>query len=296
MGINTSAIIIRLAVFLGVLTFVAFILGEYIAKVFKDDKTFLSFILKPIEKFLYKLFGVNESQKMDWKTYSFSFIIFNVIGIVFLFVLQELQQFLPLNPQHFGAVRWDTALNTAVSFVTNTNWQAYGGERTMSYLTQMLGMTLQNFLSAACGISVAFAFIRAFINKKSDTNEILNSLGNFWVDLTRSIIYILLPLSILFSLIFVSQGMIQNFNPYVKAQALQGQEQVIAQGPVASQVAIKLVETNGGGFFNTNSSHPYENPTPITDYLEILGLLIIAASLPFTFGSLVNNRKQTLII
>lgn len=292
MEISIGATIIRLAVFLGILTFVAFILGEYIAKVFKGDKTFLSFILSPIEKFLYKLFGVNESQKMDWKTYSFSFIIFNVIGIVFLFALQEVQQFLPLNPQGFGAVRWDTALNTAVSFVTNTNWQAYGGESTMSYLTQMLGMTLQNFLSAACGIAVAFAFIRAFINKKSENPEILQSLGNFWVDLTRSIVYILLPLSILFSLIFVSQGMIQNFNPYVKAQTLQGPEQVIAQGPVASQVAIKLIGTNGGGFFNANSAHPYENPTPVTDYLEILGLLIIAASLPFTFGALVNNRKQ----
>ncbi len=292
MEINTGAIIIRLAVFLGILVFVAFILGEYIAKVFKGDKTLLSFILKPIENFLYKLFGVNESQKMNWKTYSFSFIIFNVIGIVFLFILQQIQQFLPLNPQGFEIVRWDTALNTAVSFVTNTNWQTYGGESTISYLTQMLGMALQNFLSAACGIAVAFAFIRAFINKKSENPEIIHSLGNFWVDLTRSIVYVLLPLSILFSLIFVSQGMIQNFNPYVKAQTLQGQEQVIAQGPVASQVAIKHLGTNGGGFFNTNSSHPYENPTPVTDYMEILSLLIIAASLPFTFGALVNNRKQ----
>lgn len=282
-----GTILVQIALFLAILTGIALILGEYIAKVFKGEKTLLSFILKPFEDILYKILGIDETQKMDWKAYSFSFIIFSLIGITALFVLQEVQQLLPLNPQGFGPVRWDTALNTAVSFVTNTNWQAYGGESTMSYLTQMLGMTLQNFLSAASGIAVLFAFTRAFIAKNSD-----DSLGNFWVDLTRSIVYILLPLSILYSLIFVSQGMVQNFNQYTKAQTLQGQEQIIAQGPVASQVAIKMLGTNGGGFFNANSSHPYENPTPLTDYIEILGLLIIAAALPFTFGALLNNRKQ----
>lgn len=282
-----GTILVQIALFLAILTGIALILGEYIAKVFKGERTLLSFILKPFEDILYKILGIDETQKMDWKVYSFSFIIFSLIGIVALFVLQEVQYLLPLNPQDFGPVRWDTALNTAVSFVTNTNWQAYGGESTMSYLTQMLGMTLQNFLSAASGIAVLFAFTRAFIAKNSD-----DSLGNFWVDLTRSIVYILLPLSILYSLIFVSQGMVQNFNPYTKAQTLQGQEQIIAQGPVASQVAIKMLGTNGGGFFNANSSHPYENPTPLTDYMEILGLLIIAAALPFTFGALLNNRKQ----
>lgn len=281
-----GTVLVQLALFLTILTFVALLLGEYIAKVFKGEKTLLSFILKPIEKFLYKLFGINETTEMDWKTYSFSLIIFNVLGLVALFALQELQHVLPFNPQYLPPVRWDTAINTAISFVTNTNWQAYSGETTMSYLTQMMGLTVQNFLSAAVGIAFAVAFIRAFTRKT--TSEI----GNFWVDLTRTIIYILLPLSILYSIIFVSQGVIQNLNPYVHAHTIQGAEQVIAQGPVASQVAIKVLGTNGGGFFNSNSSHPYENPTALTDYMQILGLLIISAAFPFTFGILLNKRKQ----
>lgn len=281
-----GTILVQLALFLTILTFVALLLGEYMAKVFKGEKTLLSFILKPIEKFLYKLFGVDETTEMDWKAYSFSLIIFNVLGIIALFSLQEFQHLLPFNPQGFGAVRWDTAINTAVSFVTNTNWQAYVGECTLSYLTQMLGLTVQNFVSAACGIAVAVALLRAFTNKE------IKTIGNFWVDLTRAIVYILLPLSILYSLIFVSQGVIQNLNPYVKAHTIQGTEQVIAQGPVATQEAIKVLGTNGGGFFNANSAHPYENPIPLTDYMQILGLLIISAALPFTFGILLNNRKQ----
>lgn len=286
-----GTVLVQLALFLTILTFVALILGEYMAKVFKGEKTLLSFILKPIEKLLYKLFGVDETTEMDWKTYSFSLIILSVLGIIGLFALQELQNLLPLNPQNLDAVRWDTAINTAVSFVTNTNWQAYAGEGTMSYLTQMLGMTVQNFLSAAVGIAVAIAFLRAFTKSKSSGEE-TQTIGNFWVDLTRAIVYILLPLSILYSVVFVSQGTIQNLNHYTKVQTLQGQEQVIAQGPVASQEAIKILGTNGGGFFNANSSHPYENPTPLTDYMQILGLLIISAALPFTFGILLNNRKQ----
>lgn len=281
-----GTVLVQLALFLTILTFVALILGEYMAKVFKGEKTLLSFILKPIEKLLYKLFGVDETTEMDWKAYSFSLIIFNVLGVITLFALQELQHLLPFNPQGLGAVRWDTAINTAVSFVTNTNWQAYAGEGTLSYLTQMLGLTVQNFVSAAVGIAVVVALLRAFTNKE------IKTIGNFWVDLTRAIVYILLPLSILYSLVFVSQGVIQNFNPYVKAHTIQGAEQVIAQGPVASQEAIKILGTNGGGFFNANSAHPYENPTPLTDYMQILGLLIISAALPFTFGILLNNRKQ----
>jgi len=281
-----GTILLQLALFLAILTIIALGLGEYMAKVFKGEKTLLSFILRPIEKLLYKLFSIDENQEMDWKTYAFSLIILSILGIIGLFALQELQHLLPLNPQGLGAVRWDTAINTAVSFVTNTNWQAYAGEGTMSYLTQMLGLTVQNFLSAAVGIAVAIAFLRAFTKKEAQT------IGNFWVDLTRSIVYILLPLSILYSVVFVSQGTIQNLNHYTKVQTLQGQEQVIAQGPVASQEAIKILGTNGGGFFNANSSHPYENPNPVTDYMQILGLLIIAAALPFTFGVLINNRKQ----
>lgn len=281
-----GTILLQLALFLAILTIIALALGEYMAKVFKGEKTLLSFILRPIERLLHKLFGVDETSEMDWKAYSFSLIIFNVLGIVALFALQELQHLLPFNPQGLGAVRWDTAINTAVSFVTNTNWQAYAGEGTLSYLTQMLGLTVQNFVSAAVGIAVVVALLRAFTNKK------IKTIGNFWVDLTRAIVYILLPLSILYSLVFVSQGVIQNLNPYVKAHTIQGAEQVIAQGPVATQEAIKILGTNGGGFFNANSAHPYENPTPLTDYMQILGLLIISAALPFTFGILLNNRKQ----
>lgn len=281
-----GTVIVQLALFLTILTFIALLLGEYMAKVFKGEKTLLSFVLKPIEKLLYKLFGIDETIEMDWKTYSFSLIVFNLLGIIVVFVLQEMQHIFPFNPQHLPPVRWDTALNTAVSFVTNTNWQAYNPEGTMSYLTQMLGLAVQNFLSAAVGLAVAVAVVRAFMKKEAQT------IGNFWVDLTRAIVHILLPLSILYSLVFVSQGLIQNFNPYVKAHTLQGTEQVIAQGPVASQEAIKLLGTNGGGFFNANSAHPYENPNALTDYMSILGLLIISAALPFTFGTLLNSRKQ----
>lgn len=281
-----GTMLVQLALFLTILTIIALVLGEYMAKVFKGEKTLLSFILRPIEQLLYKLFSIDENQEMDWKTYASSLIILSVLGIIGLFALLELQKLLPLNPQGLGAVRWDTALNIAVSFVTNTNWQSYVPESTMSYLVQMFGLTVQNFLSAAVGIAVAIAFLRAFTKKETET------IGNFWVDLTRSIIYILLPLSILYSIVFISQGMIQNLNPAVKVHTLQGQEQVIAQGSVASQSAITTIGTNGGGYFNANFSHPYENPTPLTDYMHIFGLLMISAALPFTFGVLINNRRQ----
>lgn len=282
--------ILQLLVFLTVLTVVAVILGEYMAKVFSGTRTFMSPILSPLENGLYKLIGVDPQKETDWKGYAANLVIFNVICFLGLYLLQEVQHLLPFNPQKFGPVRWDTALNTAVSFATNTNWQAYGGESTMSYLTQMMGMTVQNFLSAAIGIAAAIAFIRAFVRQS------VKELGNFWVDLTRSIIYILLPICIVLSLVFVSQGMIQNLNPYAKATTVEGQEQTIAQGPVASQIVIKHLGTNGGGFFNANSAHPYENPTPMTDYLEILGLLIIAAAFPFTFGRMYGSRKQGWVI
>jgi len=281
-----GTVLVQLALFLAILTIIALVLGEYMAKVFQGEKTLFSFILRPIEKLLYKLFSIDEDQEMGWKTYTFSLVLLSIIGIIVLFVLQEFQHLLPLNPQGFGAVRWDTALNVAISFVTNTNWQSYVPESTLSYLTQMLGLTVQNFISAAVGIAVVIAFLRAFTKKET------NTIGNFWVDLTRSIIYVLLPLSILYSLVFVSQGMIQNLNPYVKVKTLQGQEQIIAQGSVASQSAITTIGTNGGGYFNANFSHPYENPTPLTDYMHIFGLLIVSAALPFTFGVLLKNRRQ----
>lgn len=274
----------QVAILLGILTLLALLLGEYMAKVFEGKFNFAP------ENWIYKVLKTDKNKEMDWKNYAFSLIILNIIGIVFLFILQEIQHILPLNPQKLIAVRWDTALNTAVSFVTNTNWQAYSGEQTMSYLTQMLGLTVQNFLSASVGIAAAVAFIRGFARKS------VNLLGNFWVDLTRSIVYILLPLSIILSVFLVSQGVIQNFNPYTKVNTVQGKIQNIAQGPVASQEAIKVLGTNGGGFFNANSAHPYENPTPATDYFEILAFLVISASFPFVFGIMTGKRKQGWIL
>ena len=273
-----------------ILTILAFPLGEYMARVFSGTRTFITPVFAPAEHLLYRLFRVDEKEEMSWKTYAFSLVLFNVIGIVVLFFLQIIQGWLPFNPQQFGAVRWDTALNTAVSFSTNTNWQAYSGEQTMSYLTQMLGMTVQNFFSAAIGITVVVAVIRGFIRKSSA------AIGNFWVDLIRSIIYVLLPLVIIWSLLLVSQGVVQTLSGSIDAQTLDGGKQVIAVGPVASQEAIKEIGTNGGGFFNANSSHPLENPTPLTDFLEVLGLLLIAAALPFTFGAMLKNRKQGIAI
>jgi K+-transporting ATPase ATPase A chain len=203
-----------------------------------------------------------------------------------LLALQLIQGLLPFNPQRFGAVRWDTALNTAISFATNTNWQAYGGEQTMSYFTQMAGLTVQNFLSAAVGLAAAMALIRGFVRKATQT------IGNFWVDLTRSILYILLPLAIIWAFLLVSQGVVQTLSPSVSVETLEGQRQTIALGPAASQVAIKQLGTNGGGFFNANSAHPFESPTPLTDFIEVFGFMLIPASLPFTLEAMLNKRKQ----
>lgn len=285
-----SSWILETLLFLGVLTFIAVILGEYMAQVFEGKKNILSFCLAPVERGLYRLFGINPNTEMNWKTFAINLVIFNLIGFVALFLLQEAQQWLPLNPQKFGAVRWDTAFNTAISFITNTNWQSYSSESSISYFTSLMGMGLQNFLSAASGITVAVALINGFCRKTSF------QIGNFWVILTRSILYILLPLAIIMSLLLVSQGTPQNFNPPVVAHTVQGETQTIAQGPAAAVIAIKHLGTNGGGFFNTNSAHPYENPTPMTDYIEILSLMIIAVAFPFTFGAMLNNRKQGVAI
>jgi K+-transporting ATPase ATPase A chain len=261
-------------------------LGEFMAKVFSGKHTFLKRIVGPVERLLYRLFGVNERDEMSWKTYAFSLVVFNVIGIAILFILQLIQGMLPFNPQKLGGVRWDTALNAAVSFVTNTNWQSYSGEQTMSYFTQMAGLTVQNFLSAAVGLASVVALIRGFVRKTADT------IGNFWVDLTRSVLYVLLPLAIIWALVLSSQGVVQTLSPSIHARTLEGKEQTIAVGPVASQVAIKQLGTNGGGFFNANSSHPFENPTPLTDFMEVFGLMLIPASLPFALGAMLNKRKQ----
>lgn len=275
-----------IALLLVVLVVLAAPTGRYLAKVFSGERTPGTPLLRPVEQWLYRLCGIDESSEMSWKTYASALLIFNALGLIAVFLLQELQVLLPFNPQGLGPVRWDTALNTAVSFTTNTNWQSYSGEQTMSYLTQMLGLTVQNFLSAAVGIAAAMAVIRGFIRKNTAT------IGNFWVDLTRSVLYLLLPLAIIWALIFASQGVVQTLGPYITAQTIDGTAQTIAVGPTASQDAIKFLGTNGGGFFNANSAHPFENPTPLTDFLQVLGMLLIAASLPFAFGEMVNNRKQ----
>lgn len=281
---------LQIAILLLILTVVAVPFGEYMARVFSGERTILSPVLVPFENFLYKIFGVDPYEDMDWKTFTANLLLFNLLGMIALFLLQEAQGFLPFNPENLKAVQWDTAINTAISSVTNTNWQSYKSETTMSYLTQMLGLGLQNFLAAATGMTVAVAFINSFARK----NTI--GLGNFWVYLTRSLIYILLPLAIVLSLVLVSQGCINNLKPYIHAQTLEGKEQIIAQGPAGSQIAIKHLGTSGGGFFTANSAHPYENPTPFTDYLELLAMLIITASFPFVFGILVNNRAQGWVI
>ncbi|SDE44260.1 potassium-transporting ATPase subunit KdpA [Sporomusa acidovorans] len=273
--------------FFAVLFGLAWPLGRYMAKVFNLEKTVFDPVLRPIEKILYRITGVDDSTEMNWQRYAGAVIWFNLLGMALVFIIQMLQDKLPLNPENLAAVApWHVAFNTAVSFMTNTNWQAYGGETTMSYFTQMAALTVQNFLSAATGLAVAIAFIRGLTRK---TTQLI---GNFWVDLTRSVIYILLPISILFSVVLVQQGVPQTLSPYVSAQTLEGAEQKIAVGPVASQEAIKLLGTNGGGFFNANSAHPFENPTPFTNFLETLSIFLIPAGLAFAFGYMVRDRRQ----
>lgn len=270
-------------------------LGHFIARVYKHERTFLDPVLGPVERFLYKLSGVNADEEMDWKQNAVAMLIFNAAGILVVYGLQRLQGVLMLNPQGFDAVTPDSSFNTAVSFATNTNWQGYSGETTMSYLTQMLGLTVQNFVSAASGMAVLALFIRGLARHSSKT------LGNFWVDLTRSTLYILLPLAIVLSLVLVSQGVVQNFSGYKSITLLEATadtgnvkvtEQVLPMGPAASQIAIKQLGTNGGGFFNVNSAHPYENATPFSNFAEMLSLLLIGAALCFTFGNMVGDMRQ----
>ena len=269
-----------------ILTVAAIPLGIYMAGVFSGRRTLLHPVLRPLERLIYRILGIDENSEMSWKGYSFALIVFNLAGIIALFVFQLVQDYLPLNPGNFGPVRWDTALNTAVSFVTNTNWQSYSGEQTMSHLVQMAGLAVQNFLSAAVGIAAAIALIRGFTRKG------FASIGNFWTDLTRGILYVLLPLAIIWAFVFASQGVVQTLEGPADIRTLEGQEQSIYRGPVASQEAIKIIGTNGGGFFNANSAHPFENPTPVTDFMQVLGLLLIPAALPFTMGAMLNNRRQ----
>jgi potassium-transporting ATPase potassium-binding subunit len=286
---------IQIGLYLLVLLLLVKPLGSYIAHVFQNERTFLTPIVGPIERLVYRVARIHDSQEMDWRTYAVAFLLFSLAGIVLLYFLQRIQGILPLNPQHLEAVKPDLAFNTAVSFVTNTNWQNYSGERTLSYFTQMTGLTVQNFLSAASGISVLVAMIRGFIRHSATT------IGNFWIDITRSILYILLPLSIVLALILVSQGVVQTLHGSQQvsliqstsdSQGLSVDNQTIALGPAASQIAIKQLGTNGGGFFNTNSAHPFENPTPLSNFLEMVSILLIPAALCYTFGKMVGNTRQ----
>jgi potassium-transporting ATPase potassium-binding subunit len=270
-------------------------LGAFMARVYRREKTFLNPLVGPLERWMYRVAKINPDEEMDWKANVFAMLVFNVLGFLVVYTLQRIQRFLPLNPQGLGAVSPDSSFNTAVSFASNTNWQGYGGETTMSYLTQMLALTVQNFISAATGMAILVLFIRGIARHSAAT------LGNFWVDMTRSALYILLPLSFVFALVLVSQGVIQNNSSYVSVPFLQQTtdiggakvtEQVIAMGPVASQIAIKQLGTNGGGFFNVNSAHPFENPTPLTDFLEMLAILLIPAALCYTYGTMVNDTRQ----
>jgi K+-transporting ATPase ATPase A chain len=296
--------ILQIVLYFAVLTAAALPLGSFIARVLAGERTFLSPVLSPVERLLYRLSGVRPDDEMSWRRYAVAVLVFSAIGLLVAYGLQRLQGLLPLNPQALGAVSPDSSFNTAISFVTNTNWQGYGGESTMSYLTQMLALTVQNFVSAATGIAVLAAFIRGLVRRQTAT------LGNFWVDLTRSTLYVLLPLSLVLALALVSQGVVQNLQPAVEVPLVQATEvvtpakdnepekretvttQQLPQGPAASQVAIKQLGTNGGGYFNVNSAHPYENPTPLSNFLEMLAILLISASLCFTFGRLVNDPRQ----
>jgi len=291
----TGVGILHIAVFFVLVLAITKPLGAYMARVFQGQRTFLHPLLRPVEKLVYRLSGVREDTEQRWTQYAAGVIAFSVASFLFVYLIQRLQGFLPFNPMHFGTkaapagatpVTPDLAFNTAISFLTNTNWQAYSGEMTFSYFVQMAALAVQNFASAAVGISVAVALIRGFARQEA------NSIGNFWVDLTRSTVYVLLPIAFVGALVLTSQGAIQNFHPYATVKTLEGATQTIPQGPVASQEAIKMLGTNGGGFFNANSSHPFENPTPITDFLQVLLIFMIPAGLTYTFGRMVGDTRQ----
>lgn len=282
-------------VYFAVLVALAAPLGGYFARVLGGEATLLSRVLGPLERGLYRLIGVRPDVEMHWRDYTGALLVFNLLGLLGVYGLQRVQHLLPLNPQELGAVAPDLAFNTAVSFASNTNWQAYGGETTLSYLTQMLGLTVQNFVSAATGIAVLAALVRAFKRRRADT------IGNFWADLVRSTLYILLPLSLVLAVVLAGQGVVQTLAPAADAtlvRAAAGPEgqaitnQTIALGPAASQVAIKQLGTNGGGFFNVNSAHPLENPTGLSNFFECLAILLIPAALCLTFGRMVGDRRQ----
>lgn len=287
--------VIQSAVYLAVLLLAVKPLGTYMARIYEGLNAGLNVWLAPVERWIYRLSGVDPAKEMSWKQYAVAAMMFNIIGIVAVYAIQRFQGHLPFNPMSIPPVSPDLAFNTAVSFATNTNWQSYGGETTLSYFTQMIGLTVQNFVSAATGMAVLVALIRGFVRKQTEM------IGSFWVDLVRSTIYILIPLAIVWSLVMVSQGVVQTFGPSAKVALLQMSkgaggkiisEQVIALGPAASQISIKQLGTNGGGFFNVNSSHPFENPTPLSNFLEAIAILLIPAALCYTYGFMVKDRRQ----
>jgi K+-transporting ATPase ATPase A chain len=311
----TAQGLLQIAVYIGILVALAKPLGLFMTAVYEGRRTFLSPLLQPMELGIYRLAGVAEERETGWKRYALGVLLINLVGFLVVYLLQRMQGMLPLNPQGFGAVSPDSAFNTAVSFASNTNWQGYVGESTMSYLTQMLGLAVQNFLSAATGMAVLVALIRGFARRQSA------EIGNFWVDFTRSTLYVLLPLSLLLAIVLVSQGVVQSFSPYRTVELLepitiqmpvkneageavldaagravtkpeQITEQTVPLGPAASQIAIKQLGTNGGGFFNVNSAHPLENPTPLANFLEMLAILLIPAALCYTFGRMVKDTRQ----
>jgi K+-transporting ATPase ATPase A chain len=306
---------LQVLLFFGALLGLAKPLGSHMARVYGGERTFLHRVFGPLERIIYRAAGVDPDTNMSWKEYAWALLLFNLCGFLAVYALQRFQSWLPLNPIGFGAVSPDSAFNTAVSFITNTNWQGYAGETTMGYLTQMLGLAVQNFLSAATGMAVLAAFVRGFVRSAA------KGIGNFWVDLVRSTLYILLPLALILALILVSQGVVQNFRAYQTVPLVQpvtyekpklnggGQpvtdakgnpvteavvvkEQLLPFGPAASQIAIKQLGTNGGGFFNTNSAHPFENPTPLTNFLEMLAILLLPVALCYTFGKMVGDTRQ----
>ena len=262
------------------------VLGGFMARVFTRQRTWLDPIMRPLERLVYRLTGVDETREMRWTEYATAVLLFGVVSLLVLYVMQRLQSILPWNPQGFGGVAPDLAFNTAVSFTTNTNWQAYGGESTMSYFTQMAGLAYHNFVSAATGIAVAIAFIRGIAQKEKET------IGNFWVDLVRASLWVLLPIAIVGALFLVSQGVVQNLKPYDTVTTVEGAKQIIAQGPTASQEIIKQFGTNGGGFFNANSAHPFENPTPLSNFLAMFGIFAISAGLTYTLGSMTGSPRH----
>jgi potassium-transporting ATPase potassium-binding subunit len=277
---------IQIVLFCAIIVALTKPLGWYMTRVFEGQWTFLSPVLRPIEVAIYWIGGVDEKREQHWVTYTLAMLFFHVGGFLILYALMRLQAVLPFNPAEQSAVAEDLSFNTAMSFITNTNWQSYGGESTMSYLVQMLGLTHQNFLSGATGIALAVALIRGF------SRASVRTVGNFWVDVTRTTLYVLLPICIVYSLFLVWQGMPQTLGPYVEATTLEGAKQTIAVGPVASQVAIKMLGTNGGGFFNANAAHPFENPTALSNFVQMLSIFLIGAAMTNVFGRMVGNQRQ----